>query len=388
MCIRVETNFGVSISKQGISERFNEGAINYTKNLLGEYLLEQTAATINTSWFNMFNRVIIKDSTKFDVPEEMQKELPGFGGSASKAGCCIQYEFDIKSGQVNDLSITPANRPDSKDASETADLVRAGDLTIRDLGYFKLKYFKTVQKNKAFFISRLYTNAIVYYKKDTEYIEIDFGKLHQTMKTSNLLMLDIQAYVGSEDKFPVRLIIEPCPDEVFKKRMQNKNAFNKKKGYQTSDNFKDRAMFSIYMTNITAYKIDGGAITKIYKIRWQIELIFKAWKSTFNLAKIKKMKYERFMCLLNMRLLLIMINWEVYSIERAIKFKKTGKLLSLLKCMKTLKDNIEKLRSIILNNCKGLIKWVRWLHTVFVSKHWLEAKKNKIGLENLILLNY
>ena len=128
MCIHVETNFGVSISKQGISERFNEGALNYTKNLLGEYLLEQTASSINSSWFDMFNRVIIKDSTKFDVPKEMQKELPGFGGSASKAGCCIQYEFDIKSGQVNDLSITPANRPDNKDASETADLVRPGDL--------------------------------------------------------------------------------------------------------------------------------------------------------------------------------------------------------------------------------------------------------------------
>ena len=76
------------------------------------------------------------------------------------------------------------------------------------------------------------------------------------------------------------------------------------------------------MTNIPDDKINGEAISKLYKIRWQIELIFKAWKSTFNLAKIKKMKYERLMCLLNMRLLLIMINWEVFSIERTIKFKK------------------------------------------------------------------
>ena len=45
--------------------------------------------------------------------------LPGFGGSASKAGACIQYEFELKSGQVNDLTITPANSSDSKDALAT-----------------------------------------------------------------------------------------------------------------------------------------------------------------------------------------------------------------------------------------------------------------------------
>lgn len=294
MAIQVGDNFGITISKQAISERFNIGALNYTKNLLREYLCEQTNSTINSTWFDMFNRVIIKDSTKFDVPEEMQKELPGFGGSTSKAGCCIQYEFDIKSGRVNDLSITPAKRPDSKDAAETTDLIKTGDLTIRDLGYFKLKYFKTVQQKEAFFLSRLNTTINVYQKKDSEYTEIDFGKLYQTMERDNLLLLDIQAYVGSEDKFPVRLIIELCPEEVFNQRMKNKNAFNKKNGYKTSDNYKNRARFSMYMTNIPSDKIEGGAISKIYRIRWQIELVFKAWKSTFNLAKIKKMGTDNF----------------------------------------------------------------------------------------------
>lgn len=386
MSIQVESIFGIPISKQAISERFNTGALNYTKNLLGEYLYEQTNSTINSAWFDMFNRVIIKDSTKFDVPEKMQKELPGFGGSASKAGCCIQYEFDIKSGQVNDLNITPAKRPDSKDAAETTDLIKTGDLTIRDLGYFKVKYFKTVQQKEAFFLSRLNTSINAYQLKDSEYIEIDFGKLYKTMKKGQSFM-DIQAYVGSDDKFPVRLIIQLCPEEVFNQRMKSKNAYNKKNGYKTTDRYKDRARFSIYMTNIPSDKIEGVAVSKIYRMRWQIELIFKAWKSTFKLANIKEMKYERLMCLLNIRLLLIMINWEVYSISREIRFKRTGKLLSLSKCLKTLKENIEKLRNILTKNCRGIIKWLTWVEKTFQSKHWLESKKNKVGLANIIQLN-
>jgi hypothetical protein len=387
MAIEAKSKFGMEISKQAIADRFNEGALRYTQNLLGEYLSEQVYSTINTAWFDLFGRVIIKDSTKFDLPEELQKDFPGFGGSASKAGCCIQYEFDIKSGQGNDLTITPANRPDSRDAAGTTYLVKEGDLTIRDLGYFSLKYFKAAQKNRAYFLSRLNTNVIVYQKKEDKYIELDFGKLYQTMKEGRLLRLDIQAYIGRDDKFPVRLIIEPCPDEVFNTRMKKINKENKKRGNKTSDGYKDRARFSLYMTNVPSDKIEGGAISKIYKIRWQIELVFKTWKSIFNLDKVKKMKYGRLMCLLNIRLLLIMINWEVFSVQRAMLFKKTGKLLSQAKSLRTLKDNIEKIRKVLTTNCKGIKKWMKWVITILQSKHWLESKKNKIGLEELLQLN-
>ena len=386
MVIDTKSNFGVKISKQGIEERFNDGAVTYVQNLLGEYLSEQIRCSLDTDWLDLFNRVVIKDSTKFDVPEELQEKLPGFGGSASKAGCCIQYEFDIKGGQVNDINITPANRPDSRDAAETTALVREGDLTIRDLGYFRLKYFKTIEEDGAYFLSRLNTNTLVYQKTDDKYVELDFGKLYQTMKASHLLISDIQVYIGKEEKFPVRLIIELCPEEVFNKRIRKVNAYNKKKGHKTSENCKNRAKLSLYITNIPADKIEGGVISKIYKIRWQIELTFKTWKSTFNLAKVKKMKYERLMCLLNIRLLLIMINWELFSMERTIQFKKTGNLLSAAKCFNTLKDNIEKLRRPLLNNCKGLRKWIRWMKSAFESSHWLESKKNKMGLEEILYL--
>ncbi|WP_167397305.1 transposase [Lysinibacillus mangiferihumi] len=42
--------------------------------------------------------------------------------------------------------------------------------------------------------------------------------------------------------------------------------------------------------------ISAEKITQLYRIRWQIELRFKTWKSHLKLHQIKDMKVERWLC--------------------------------------------------------------------------------------------
>jgi hypothetical protein len=388
MAIEAKSVHKVDISKQGIDQRFNESALKYIQSLINKVLTTQVLSRfIEIGWLNLFNRVNVKDSSKFDLPSWLKEMLPGFGGSASEAGACIQYEFELKTGQINDLTITPANRPDSIDALATMGSVMEGDLTIRDLGYFALKYFKTAKKKGAFFLSRLNAKIIVYVMKGDEFEELSFEKLYQTMKKNHLVRLDKEVYIGKDEKFPVRLIIELMPDEVFNTRMQKVNKYNKKKGHQTSKDYSNRARFNLFISNIPLEMINGEAIAKIYKIRWQIELVFKIWKSIFGLDNITPMKYERLMCTLNARLLLVLVNWETFMIQRGLLFKKTGKLLSIIKCFSTLKENSTQLRRILTQGAKAIQKWIRWVEEIFETKHWLEKKKNKLGLEELLCLN-
>ena len=74
-------------------------------------------------------------------------------------------------------------------------------------------------------------------------------------------------------------------------------------------------------------------------------------------------------------------------IQRGLLFKKTGKLLSIIKCFNTLKDNSTQLRHILANGGKGIIQWIIWVAGIFESKHWLEKKKNKLGFEEILCLN-
>ena len=386
MAIETKSVHKVDISRQGIDQRFNESALKYIQSLMREVLSTQVSQFIEIGLLNLFNRVNVKDSSKFDLPSRLKDMLPGFGGSASNAGACIQYEFEIKTGHVNDLTITPANRPDSKDALATMDAVLKGDLTIRDLGYFALKYFIAAKKIGAFFLSKLHAKINVYEFKVNDFEELDFRQLYKIMKKNHIERFDKEVYIGKQDKLPVRLIIELMPDEVFNTRMQKINKYNKKKGYQTSKEYSSRARFNLFISNIPLDMIDGEAVAKIYKIRWQIELVFKIWKSIFGLDNITPMKYERLMCTLNARLLLVLIYWETLMIQRGLLFRKTGKLLSIIKCFNTLKENSTILRHILTNEGKGIKDWIKWVVYMFESKHWLEKKKNKLGLEEILCL--
>jgi hypothetical protein len=55
-----------------------------------------------------FHHLRIKDSTTFKVPDHLASHYGGNGGGA--AGITIQYEFDLKTGQFLDLTITEACR--------------------------------------------------------------------------------------------------------------------------------------------------------------------------------------------------------------------------------------------------------------------------------------
>jgi len=387
LAINTKGKFGVEITKQGIDQRFTENGVKLVHSLIGNLLSSQINHSIEVGWFKEFDRVLIKDSTKFDVPKNLAKQLPGSGGSASKAGVYVQYEFDIKSDQVNDLSIGPAKSHDTSDTRATIGKVRKGDLIIRDLGYSIISCFKTMKQEGAYFISRLHPNTIVYEMENNKLIELDFAKLHKKMIKGNITRLDKQVIIGEKERMPVRLIIELMPEEVTNKRLHETNKYNKKNGGKTSDNYKIKACFNLFITNIEETVLAPDVITKIYKLRWQVELIFKIWKSIFGIDNNNPMKYDRLMCLLNARLLLILINWKLFMKKRWHLYETTGRLLSMIKCFKTMHEHGQELRHILTDNCKELTNWIRMVSKILESHHWLEKKKNKIGFVEIMTLN-
>ncbi len=388
IAIEAKSEHDIGISKQGIDKKFNEQAVTFMKLLIEKQLSQELGNQIDAGWLSSFNRVSIKDGTRFDLPEAYKELFPGSGGSASKAGACLQFEYDIKSGHILDLNLTAANRPDARDATEVLDTVTNNDLVIRDLGYYAFTSLFNIASKGAYFISRLGYKTNVYKNGKGGLEKLDFKVLYHEMKQHGLSRVCENVWIGTKAKIPVRLVIELMPESVYEQRMKKTNKIHKKKGYQTSEEYKFMSRFNLFITNAPETMLPDQVVPVLYRIRWQIELIFKIWKSIIGIHHNRKMKYERWLCLLHFKLLLMIINWNFILLQRNYMYRYNGRLLSLNKCFKTLFDNSHRLRSALKQGVKGIIKFTQWVDKTLRENHWLEKKKKSLGLEKIFYLLY
>lgn len=138
----------IEITKQSLHERFNENALLFLKEAL-EILLRKQLFSQRPLFPNLknFNRILIKDSTCFQIDESLAEYYPGSGGSGSSASVRIQFEYNILSGKINDLSLSAFNDQDEKDSIATIELTQEGDLIIRDLAYMCLEVLQFISDN-------------------------------------------------------------------------------------------------------------------------------------------------------------------------------------------------------------------------------------------------
>lgn len=297
----------LEISREGFQQRINEYAVNFF-----EFMLAQ-AINISVKEFDLrlllnFKRVLILDSTIIELPKELSEAFKGFGGSASDSALKIQFCFDLKSGKFF-YFFQDAICPDNKYENSFVEKIEPNDLIIKDLGYFNPQAFIALSEKRAFFLSRWKSNNEIYFKSENnELKQLDMEKFLSRINQTT----EIEIYIKKDSyTSKARLVIEKVPEEVKSSRLRKLEKNSKKKGRQTKERTKIFQGFNIYVSNIPEYFLEMNNFRKLYGIRWQVELIFKNWKSNFNLDKIAGIKLERIKCMIYSRLLLIFISSKI-----------------------------------------------------------------------------
>jgi hypothetical protein len=368
----------IEMRKQSLNERFSEKAVTFVKSVLSRLICEQFSNVLYSEAFlSAFEHVRIKDSTKFNVPSNLKEHYQGSGGSGSisEAGISIQYEFDLKTGKFLDLTITQAVRNDQQDAKETAEDVCKNDLVIRDLGYFSTSVLQAISKKEAFFLSKLPSHVLVYDEKE---LEIDFKKLYSFMTENGIEVCEKQVFIG-KDKVPVRLVIGLVPDPIYQQRLRSKQKEEKRRGRRTKDRTKLLLHFNLFVTNVEANILPSEKVMPLYRFRWQVELMFKNWKSVFSIHSFQKMKEERYITLLYTRLILIIVNLQIINQVQSMlsKQKIRTSILSYQKTLQTLKNCFSDMLKILRCEQEKAIKLLENIYRMLSKNHWREKRKER-----------
>jgi hypothetical protein len=168
-------------------------------------------------------------------------------------------------------------------------------LIIRDLGYCPLDVFQTFINNRAYFLSRYFIRINVFYRDGSR---VCFQKLYDEMAKKGICQQEIEVYPGNDCRIPVRMLLIPVCDQIYEKRVRDRKKEQEKRGGEMTAEMRACYHLTIFITNAPSDALPADMIHPVYKLRWQIEPVFKYWKSLFHIHKMGKMKEERYLYLL------------------------------------------------------------------------------------------
>jgi len=302
MCDFLEDHFGVRIKKQSLDERFNKEAVSFMKACFSEVFSRTMIGDAFEPSKKFFSHVFITDTTAFKLPAALQHAYKGTG---TNSGVKVAYTFDLTQGVCKHLAYGAASVHDADYLPEIEKDIVRNALYIKDLGFWQYKHFEKIHQSKAYFLTRYRTNTQVFgIKKSTSQILPILGLLPLADQGD----YTCEGYMGAKERIPVRILIQKVPLEVVEARI--KKAKHKAATQHTTiaDSTFVLYHYNIYLTNAEEEKIPFELMQSVYSLRWQIELIFKAWKSVFELDKVKKMNEFRFECYLLGRLIMILLS--------------------------------------------------------------------------------
>jgi hypothetical protein len=274
---------GLAVTQAAIEKRFAAGQplVAFLRAAFQRALQRAVAADPSSAGlFQQFTAVLIGDATTVNLPDELADLFAGCGGSegTSRAALKLQVLWDLKTGQLVELHVEPGRASDVKSPIAKA-AAAAGSLLVFDLGYFDLERFATLDGNGAQFISRLLHGTEVY---GGDGVLLDLVAHLRRQPTG---LVDQMILLGAVARLGCRLVAIRVPEEVANRRRQQARDKAAKKGRRPTAEYLELLGWSLFVTNCGEEELTWKAVVVLYRARWQIELLFRLWKSHNRLAR-------------------------------------------------------------------------------------------------------
>jgi hypothetical protein len=317
---------GRHISKQAIHLRMNDAWVATIKSLVSQTVQKQITRHVKPALFASFKNVWLQDSTSLALPKVMYEtyrcsQVKGKRKSVAKLniitnvlnGYCAL--MDWKSFTTSEVTL----------GKYISQIATKGDLVIRDLGYFALSFFRDLDTCGIYFLTKLRYGVLAYS------IQGELLDLKQLL--ANREYLDMDILCGNAEKLKIRLVAIRLPQQVINERRRQAKK-HKSSTTKHHELYYEMLDYVIFITNVGNDRWNYKQVSEAYRIRWNIEIIFKSWKSGLRIEKIipvDKVKKERIESFLYLTLLYITWFNTLLYYPLKLKLLKQKKQVSILK---------------------------------------------------------
>lgn len=207
--------------------------------------------------FSIFDNILIQDGSSIMLHHSLKDEYPGRFTNTCPAAIELHATLNLTQGCFEKASITPDSFSERDELPELEAL--KGQLLLADRGYYSGSYIHNLTKAGGYYVLRAKGLKVV--KVHKAYLQN--GKeftIEAPVKLCELM-----------PKFPKKDLIDM--DIEIKKELTRVIAYWSKK----------EKKYTLLVTNLNRDKFTAIEIGNLYRLRWQVELLFKECKSYNNL---------------------------------------------------------------------------------------------------------
>lgn len=300
-------NAGTPISRQGLDYRFDAKATQFLRAVLEVSLrVAVKAMPVSEGILSRFTSVDLVDSSIIILPNELKdiwQGSGGFGENARVSAIKLNVRLDVRSGELKTLDISAGTQHDRHSPAHYQ-AVAVGSLLLEDLGYYKLDDFEAIAQQEAYWLSR--------YKQGTIVCDLNGEPLPlETWLPQHIgESIDCDVLLGKSKQLPCRLVAERVPLAVVRQRQERLRETARQNQTEVSQRALAMAHWTIYVTNVPTDLLATQEVFVLGRYRWQIELLFKLWKSDLQVDKWNTKNPQRILCELYTKLIgAIVTHW-------------------------------------------------------------------------------
>ena len=302
---------GVAVSPQALDQRFTEAATRCLERVLSQAITRVVAAApVAIPILERFTAVYLQDSSTIVLPDALADVWQGCGGSQPEhtmAALKLQVRVDLRTGQLEGPQLQDGRASDHDAALPTR--LPAGSLRLADLGYWSLDALQELDAQQAFWLSRLQSSTAVW---DTTGQRWDLVAL---LEAQGMDQVDRPIHLGATHRLPARLLAVRVPQEVADQRRRRLRAEARRKGRAVSAVRLALAAWTILVTNVPPEMLSLQEALVLARTRWQIELLFKLWKSHGRVDESRSTKPWRVLCEVYAKLLAMVVQHWLFLVS-------------------------------------------------------------------------
>ncbi len=289
---------GVTVSAEALHQRFDRTAASCLEQVLHAAIPQiVTADPLVMPILERFPEVVVHDSSTIVLPEALREVWLGCGGApnAGNAALKLQVALDLRTGRLRGPQLHDGRESD-RNATLDHDLP-AGAVRIVDLGYWELAALAALTQRGVYWFSRAHATT------DIQTSDGRWWSLLTLLQEQGHGPLDLAVRLGATAQVPARLLAMPVPEEIAAERRRRLITEARDAGEPVSQLRLALASWAIYVTTIPPELLTLDEALILGRARWQIELLFKLWKSHGQIDLVRDVNPWRVLCELYGRLL-------------------------------------------------------------------------------------